>query len=150
MPHPPFFGGMVWTSHPPFFRDGSHPKKKGQKKGDPPFFIQMAHDPPFLKAIGRYPSKNWGIPLFFSFFLWIASSGSLPGPSPPTTFGMGKITGTNDFAKRLLTFSRNHMDQGGWINLKKCAPAGTRTKVEFPSISNWPRKAVLGQVWSQL
>ena len=48
MPHPPFFGGMVWTSHPPFF-------------------IQMAHDPPFFfKAILQ---KIEGSPFVYFFFV---------------------------------------------------------------------------------
>ena len=76
MPHPPFFWGMVWTSHPPFFLGmEAIPKKKGGKKrGDPSFFTDGPRSPFFLKAILQ---KIEGSP-FFSFFLWIASSGFFP------------------------------------------------------------------------
>ena len=55
-----------------FFLRDAIPKKRGQKKGDPPLFIQMAHDPPFFKAILQKKLRD---PPFFPFFLWIGSSG---------------------------------------------------------------------------
>ena len=63
--HPAFFGSSRWTSHPPFLGMGSHQKKGGAKKGGSSFFIQMAHDSRFSKAI----LEKWGIPHFFLCFV---------------------------------------------------------------------------------
>ena len=74
VPHPPFFLGMVWTSHPPFFQ-GWKPslKKGGKKRGILLFLYRWPTMPPFFKAILQ---KIEGSP-FFSFFLWIAFSGEV-------------------------------------------------------------------------
>ena len=53
----------------------------------------------------------------------------VPVSGPPISF-MGEKSRVRMI---LLVFPGNHMDQGGRKAVKKCPPAGTDTKISFPS-----------------
>ena len=80
--------------------------------------------------------------LFFSF----ETQGReihVPAPGPPKHFLWNKITGTNDFAY----LSRSIIWTRGARKKEKCPPAGTGTKISFPSnITSFPPKTL--EVWT--
>ena len=62
---------MWWTSHPPFFRDGSHPEKKGAKKRGILLFYTDGPRSPFFKAT----LEKMRDPPFFPFFCGLRLQG---------------------------------------------------------------------------
>ena len=107
-----FLGDVMDLSSSFFFRGWKSSLKKGAKKGASSFFIQMAHDPPFL----RLPLKMRDPPFFpffvdcvFRVYIYIYAVESITGPS----LAVFKVNNWAKFVKN-NSFCQKHYKHWGF------------------------------------